>query len=264
MQNNHIKWLLGIHTEFKNTKTVEEILSRLGFSTHPPPDSRDGEPFCLSCAEFESLNSSDAIWSKAKQIQSALSAINDFRPELPFSFRLGVLYESTEAGQWKRYIFGELKDGVAVSVKVEAHGTVNLPLSDAEYQRRVARERERHRKALVEEATLYARAAIGSPTVTKLLKLLLGEQNPTAWGHIVDIIQDEMSGDLSPLVTKSQLRRFYRSINHPIVFGASARHAVSRKVPPSNPMQSAEAKKFAHDLAEKWIKLRGREPYTES
>jgi hypothetical protein len=72
-------------------------------------------------------------------------------------------------------------------------------------------------------------------------------------GHIADLIQDDTGSEMKNLVSDKQLTRFYRSINHPDVFGELARHIVSDDEPPPNPMSLEEARSFVRVLANRWM-----------
>jgi hypothetical protein len=60
-------------------------------------------------------------------------------------------------------------------------------------------------------------------------------------------------GAMKDLVSRNQLERFSRSINHPEVFGKDARHIVSKVEPPPKPMNIHEARKFVHGLVEFYL-----------
>jgi hypothetical protein len=84
-------------------------------------------------------------------------------------------------------------------------------------------------------------------------RLLQDDLNPQTMGHIADLIQDDIGGAMRDLVSGNQLTRFYRSINHPDVFGEQARHIVSKEEPPPKPMNIHEARKFVHGLVELYL-----------
>jgi hypothetical protein len=81
--------------------------------------------------------------------------------------------------------------------------------------------------------------------------------------HISELIEADIGGAMKDLISKNQLTRFERSINHPDVFGKHARHIVSNAEPPPNPMSLDEARDFIRDLATGYLeKKAGLPPLT--
>lgn len=105
-------------------------------------------------------------------------------------------------------------------------------------------------------------AALENPTVLKVMELLsIKEPSPTELGHIFDLVKGACpKKDLSPFANDAQINRFGHSINHPEVFGLTARHAVSRQQPPADPMTYDEARLFARRVGESWLDSLKRDP----
>lgn len=125
--------------------------------------------------------------------------------------------------------------------------------TDEERARQEQELQERRYADLRQKALSRVVSAVRDDRALTIQQLLQEELTPQILGHIVDIIQDDMNGDLSGLMSRNQQSRFYRSINHPEVFGQKARHIVSSHEPPPHPMNLAEASTFVRDVAEKWL-----------
>lgn len=99
------------------------------------------------------------------------------------------------------------------------------------------------------------RATLKNPSVKEVLRLQHMGYSPAIWGNIFELIQKDMNGKLSTLITEQQKTRFERFINHSYVFGIRSRHSVSEHEPPRNPMSEGKAKYFIDELVRRWITL---------
>ncbi len=78
--------------------------------------------------------------------------------------------------------------------------------------------------------------------------------------HIAELIQADMGSAMKDLVSRNQMERFGRSINHPEVFGDESRHIISQQEPPPKPMRMDEARVFIRDLAARWLESKAGLP----
>jgi hypothetical protein len=69
-----------------------------------------------------------------------------------------------------------------------------------------------------------------------------------------------MGDAIRDLVSRNQLTRFHRSINHPEVYGDQARHITSGQEPPPKPMKLDEARTFIRNIAELWLEKKAGLP----
>jgi hypothetical protein len=97
------------------------------------------------------------------------------------------------------------------------------------------------------------KSAVLDERALTVVRLLKEDLTPQRMGHIIDLIQEDIGGSLPNLAGKANLTRFYRSINHPDVYGQEARHIVSRQEPPPDPMLLAEAQMFVRNVSNLWF-----------
>jgi hypothetical protein len=128
-----------------------------------------------------------------------------------------------------------------------------LSLSEAERKRIEEAEKEAAYQKKRRKAISRFVSAFIDERALQVQRLLQGDLNPQTMGHIADLIQDDIGGAMRDLVASHQLTRFYRSINHPDVFGEQARHIISKEEPPPKPMNIHEARKFIHGLVELYL-----------
>jgi hypothetical protein len=129
-------------------------------------------------------------------------------------------------------------------------------LSEEELRRQEELLKERQYQELRLSAVSRVVSAVKHERALTAQRLLNQEGTPQVLGHIADIIKDDLGSGLYALASKNQMSRFYRSINHPDIFGEKARHIVSYDEPPPNPMNLAESTAFIRELARAWLNLK--------
>ncbi len=139
--------------------------------------------------------------------------------------------------------------GAGVSLSVGR----GLSLSESDRKRSEEEEREEAYQKTRRKAISRVVSALKDERALKVQRLLQKELTPQTMGHIADLIQDDIGGVMRDLASGNQLTRFYRSINHPDVFGEQARHIISQQEPPPMPMSMDEARAFIRDLAARWL-----------
>ena len=141
---------------------------------------------------------------------------------------------------------------------VVVRGQPVAEMSDEEKKFLEEEQRECEYQDLRRKAVSYVVSAFQDERAVQVQRLLCGELTPQTMGHIADLIQDEMGERMKALASSHQLTRFYRSINHPEVFGEQARHIVSQADPPPHPMSLSEAQQFVRALATRWMERKAR------
>jgi len=241
-----MKWIVGIHSKGTDPKDLKEIFEALGFRIVSSPTNREGEDFCVTNLKIDECPDSGCVWSKLEEVRSSFDVLTKSELELPLNFRLGVVYERHKSG-WRCHIFGKIAESATLTDKMSATGTVTATNTV---------EAEKHRRLRNRKTITILWAIQNFPIVERVLSLLEGAPPAMTLGNIVDLIKDDMQGDLDSLTSKTMLKRFKRSINHPVVFGDNARHIVTNQNPPPNPMHGPEARCFVLQLVRDWIEYK--------
>ena len=133
--------------------------------------------------------------------------------------------------------------------------TVSPPsdMSDEEREEWERKQAEVRYQNLFDKTVVRVIPALDDDNVITVMKMLNSDLNPAAMGNIISLIQDNMNGDVSSIVTKAQLTRFERSINHPEVYAERARHIVSNQEAPPLPMHQKEAEIFVKNMVNEWL-----------
>lgn len=195
--------------------------------------------------QFEMLSDASEVYATGSALCQEINRISDMHPDINMTFRLGSVQELTKGGVKRVHMAA----GVAGAAALAVSGRAVLSNASVTDEERAEMERQKR----IERASVILRAVRTDKDVLIVMQLLNGEPTPTELGHVVDIIRDNMNGDMSAWATKNKLKRFKRSINHQAVFGLDARHARSKDEPPPNPMHMAEAIIFVRDIADQWV-----------
>jgi hypothetical protein len=218
----------------------------------------DGRSFLVS-EQFETRDTPAEVHAYASRIQSIVNEVCEHALEIELAFSVGSVVEETADGVRRQHHFLVVSDSIHLHVaghvaclKVEpaAH------LSEKERKRLESERREQEYQHLRAKAVSWIVAAFNDDRALTVQRLLQGDLTPQPLGHIADLIQDDLGGSVTQLASKSQWSRFYRSINHPDVFGEQARHIVSSVDPPPHPMSLDEARAFIRGLAANWLSLK--------
>jgi len=212
--------------------------------------------FVLRSEKFESCTSSGEVWRIAQHAAKTLNTVSDLNEDIDLKLELGGVVEYSDDGSKKIHSHIEIK-GVASLALVGHPVTVTIsPPSDMTEEERAEWERkqaEGRYHQLLAKTIIRVVPALDDGNVIRVMGMLGTDLHPTTMGNIVSLIQDDMNGDVSGLVSKAQLTRFERSINHPEVYAERARHIVSRQDPPPVPMHQKEAETFVKNMVNEWL-----------
>lgn len=258
-----MKWLVEVATVEGEEKVLRGFLDGLGYGLEER-SLRDRPPtLYLTSPKFEKFDSYQEVWECAQHLESTVGEVAELVYGINSRFELdGSVYAILPDGSSRKHVFESVSISVQASVSVsetvvKASSTTEKTLSPEDRERKKEQERRR-REEKIKRAKTYVAPALENPTVLEVLRLSKDEQNPLNLGHIFDLIQADIGGEIEELVSQTQITRFTRSINHPEVFGKKSRHAVSNQEPPPNPMSLSEAREFVSTLLERWIEQKAR------
>ena len=187
----------------------------------------------------------------------------DHDPQIEVAFSVGSVVERTTDGGPRRHYFLVVPDGLQLQVADHVACVTVAPaahLSEEERQRLEAQRQETEYQRLRATAVSRIVPAVADDRALTVQRLLHGELTPLPLGHVADLIRDDLGALVTQLASKNQWMRFYRSINHPTLFGEKARHIVSKAEPPPDPMTLDEARSFIRDVASRWLKSKAGLP----
>ena len=245
-----MRWRVEISDVAGNDRLLREVLGELSIDSLDEQDAR-----FLFGAPFEILDTAGDVHALVSRLQSIVEEVGKQDSEIGLSFKVGNVFEKSKDGAWRKHAFlvaepGRYEiTGHAATLKVEP----SVDLSEDERKRLEEEHQEREYQQLRRKAILRVVPAFRDDRALQVQRLLQGDLTPQTMGHIADLIQDDIGGAMRDLISGNQLTRFYRSINHPDVFGEHARHIVSNVEPPPNPMSLGEARQFIRDLATRWL-----------
>lgn len=248
-----MKWRVELLGVTGNQRLVRDVLGELSIFII----EEEGGSFLVS-EQFETFNTPAEVHAYASRIQSIVKKVREYDTEIEVDFSMGSVVKENADGMRRKHHFLVVSDTIhmhsvthVACLKVEpaAH------ISEEERKRLEAERREQEYQQLRAKAVSRIVAAVNDDRALTVQRLLHADLKPQQLGHIADLIKDDL-GDLTKLASKSQWSRFYRSINHPDVFGKEARHIVSSQDPPPKPMGLDEARAFIRGLADKWLSLK--------
>jgi hypothetical protein len=251
----NMKWRVQIRECRGEKRLLRDLLKELSIEVI----EQEGELFLISDV-FESMRTAGEVHAFASRIQSIDSEIGEGDPDITMNFQVGYVCEALENGQQRKHIFLAARGAAfamsfAGAVCVVQHGS---SLSEAERKRIEEEEKERAYQGKRRKAISRFVPAFRDDRALQVQRLLKTDLTPLSMGHIVDLIQAD--GSMKNLISRNQQTRFYRSINHPNVFGEQARHIVSEKEPPPKPMSLDEAREFTRALATRWLEKKAGLP----
>jgi hypothetical protein len=253
-----MRWRVEISERSGEGRLLRDVLEALSIRLH----EQAGHLFLIG-DPFEALETAGEVHALASRIQSRITEVGKDNFDIPMSFQIGHVLEELENGEQRRHLFmSALGSAVCFATVGGVSLVVNrgLFLSEAERTRIEEIEKEAAYQKKRRKATACVVSAFRDHRALEVQRLLVGDLNPQTMGHIADLIQDDIGGAMKDLVPRNQLKRFYRSINHPEVFGKDARHIVSDDEPPPNPMRLDEARKFIHTLASLYLEKKAGLP----
>jgi hypothetical protein len=246
-----MRWLVKITDARGNDRLLRDVLSSLSVRILEEPPAR----FLVS-DKFDLLDTPGEIHTFASRIASLLSEARKTESHIDAAFVVGNVFENLPNGSRTEHKFAPLlgQQITAQTGVLLAKGSVaSVALSEAERKRLEEEQREREYQQLRRKAISLVVSAVQDDRALQVQRFLTGELTPLTMGHVADLIQDDIGGAMKDLLPGNQLSRFYRSINHPDVFGAEARHIVTNVEPPPNRMELQEAREFIRALADRWM-----------
>ena len=245
-----MRWFVEITDVEGNDRLLRDILGQLSITVVEEQAGR----FLVS-ESFEALPTPGEVHDLAMRIRSILEETGSADPQIQLKLKIGTVFEEAGGDARRKHAFLTISPahfritGSTMSVKFES----SVSLSEDQRKRLEEEQREREYQQLRRKALSRVVSAFRDDRALQVQRLLCAELTPQTMGHIADLIQDDIGGEMKDLISGAQLTRFYRSINHPDVFGAQARHIVSNVEPPSRPMSLGEAREFIRALATRWM-----------
>lgn len=249
-----MRWSVEVANLIGDEDLLLQILSRVGYELQRLND-RGFQGRVLHHRKYENFESATQVHDDAKNLADMIRRFSEL-DGTKLGLQLGPVRLHHPDGSTNRHIFAELRAVIgSASMVATATVTRNPALSEEEHRKLLeeaaARAEEQRKNGIVCRAT----AALQHSRVLEVMKLMsIPEPTTTELGHIVDIVRHACDGNLDNYASAKQLRRFYHSINDPIVFGLGARHAVSKTDPPAQPMNLEEARAFACSIGATWLK----------
>ena len=250
-----MRWLVEISDIHGDERLLGDILACLKIKLH-----REDDKTYLLSDSFESLSSSSEVWKLAERVRDVISEVSSTIPAASISFSLGNLHEQKEDGSWNKNMFVFVSEPAELIVTADAvivKVTPSTEISKEEKTRLEAEQRERDYQENLALLSSRISSAFLDERALKVHRFLQQELTPLRMGHIIDLIQDDLGQNLASFASKRNLSRFYRSINHPDVFGDESRHITSNDEPPPNPMSLSEAQTFVSNVADSWFRWKG-------
>lgn len=243
-----MRWAVKINN-INGEDILADVLADVGFDLSG--DMLSGEP-------FEALENWHDVSDAGHELARKIQVIARLDPEFKVNFSTGAVHEYDDGGK-EIHVHAKLYvDDVVMTTHAGVVEVCTVP-SSLSLEEKI----EMNRKARVTKTADLLRATIHSDLVLTIMDLLYREPGALELGNVYEFILNDMKGDLSPLATRTQLKRFTRSINHPDVLGARARHAITNDTPPPDPMNLEEATQFINDVVNKWIKAKSDAALTE-
>ena len=255
-----MKWRVEISERSGDDRLLRDVLGALSIGLH----EQTSELFLIS-DKFETLESAGEVHALASRVQSIVREIGQRDPDILMNFRIGHVLEELNNGELRKYAFMTASSGAFAFCGASSSLVVERGVSLSEAERKQIEEQEKQLayQKIRRKAIACVVSAFRDGHALQVQRLLQSELTPQTMGHIADLIQDDIGGAMRDLISSNQLTRFYRSINHPDVFGEHARHIVSKKEPPPKPMSLDEARDFIRDLATGYLeKKAGLPPLT--
>lgn len=242
-----MRWRVEITERNGDNRLLRDVLEPCSIRLH----EEAGKLFLVG-GPFEELETAGKVHALASRFQSIASEIGQADSDIPISFQVGHIWEELENGQLRGHVFLSARTAVFCFATTSLTFEGGQSLSEADQRRIKEEEKEREYQKKCRKAISRFVSALKDERALKAQRLLQKELSPQTMGHIADLIKDD-GGAIKELVSRTQLERFYGSINNPVVFGDAARHIVSSQEPPRKPMTLEEARTFIRDLAARWL-----------
>lgn len=203
---------------------------------------KDGS-YTLETDAFLITDTANDIRRKAKDALNTISGVAYVLLDARCPIELGGIAQLQDDG--KRIVH------VGAKQKITFRDSLSITVRDAEGE--IVREIRPAGPALK-----WLEVADQHECVRRVLRVLAAPD--LLWGklnNVYEIIKDDVGGDKKianlEWSTMQTLKRFRRTANHPESAGDDARHGVSKKQPPANPMPISEARNMIKMLVHCWI-----------
>ena len=248
-----MRWQVEISDLTGDLRLLADVLKELSLTV----GEHEGK-LLLSGPKIESMATPSEVHAYVQRVSEIIREVVKHAPGIELGFSVGAVLQKTASGTSRHHF-------VVVSDMVHFHDiahveVVKCPTATAPSEEELRRQEELLKERQYQELRLTAISrvisAVKHERALAVQRLLNQEATPQVLGHIADIIKDDLGSGLYALASKNQMSRFYRSINHPNIFGEKARHIVSYDEPPPNPMNLAESTAFIRELARAWLNLK--------
>jgi hypothetical protein len=248
-----MRWQVEVSDLSGDRRLLSDVLKELSLTL------QEGEgKLLLSGPILESMDTPSEVHAYVLRVSEIAKEVGAHSPSIGLEFSVGAVIQQTGSGV-SRHHFLQVSD--TIHLHVAGHVAVlrcepAVKPSEEELRRQEELLKERQYQELRVSAVARLVSAVREERALTVQRLLNQAPTPQILGHVADIIKDDLGSDLQSLASKNQLTRFYRSINHPSVFGESARHIVSHQEAPPAPMNLAEATAFIREVARSWLNLK--------
>jgi hypothetical protein len=248
-----MRWQVEISDLTGDLRLLADVLKELSLTV----GEHKGK-LLLSGPKLESMATPSEVHVYVQRVSEIAREVVKHAPSIELGFSVGAVLQKTTSGISRHHF-------VVASDMVHFHDVAHVEvvkcptataLSEEELRRQEELLKERQYQELRLSAVSRVVSAVKHERALTAQRLLNQEGTPQVLGHIADIIKDDLGSGLYALASKNQMSRFYRSINHPDIFGEKARHIVSYDEPPPNPMNLAESTAFIRELARAWLNLK--------
>ncbi|MFT3758851.1 hypothetical protein [Thauera sp.] len=245
-----MKWKVELRNISGDRRLLADVLSKLSITL-----IGDNQDTYFTGTVLDRLETPSDVRKYASRLQLIVHHASTYEPRINLGFKIGCIMETMPCGPDKQHYFLKIRDAVHTQYVTRAALTVtpdeSISVEERQLMKEQCAEREYQERRLI-AANRIVSAAIDNRAYTAQ-RLLAGDLLPLSLGHIADLIKDDLGSRITDLASNNEWKRFYRSINHPDVFGENARHIVSKDDPPPNPMTLSEARNFIHRVTEKWL-----------
>jgi hypothetical protein len=246
-----MRWRVEVTDVSANRRLLREVLGELSIDLLDEGNAR----FLVS-ENFEVRDTAGEVHAIASRVHAIVEEVEKNNPQLQLTFKVGDVLEMSKEGSRTKHAFATFCATARATATMDAvvvRREPSVQISENDRKRLEEQQRERDYQQLRRKAISHVVSAFRDNRALQVQRLLQGELTPQTMGHIADLIQEDIGSAIKDLISGHQVTRFYRSINHPDVFGEQARHIVSHVEPPSDSMSLSEARQFIRKLATRWM-----------
>lgn len=207
----------------------------------------DGQGFVLQSDKFDECDTAAGVAAVAAEVAAALSGTLKWERNSEEQLRVGAVVETRPDGVRNMTIRpGTGKYAYRVYPAGLVHGAADGAVISAPPPRLIAVARLAHSDVAVEKA------------------MRLWSTDSASWVglyRIFEIVEEDAGGEKkltrTEWASKARINDFKHSANSVEVAGDEARHGVEPGAPPARPMTIEEARTFASNLMDSWLKSKG-------